>query len=166
MEKGAQFRPGPPPALDSKIWTDDFNEIRELGGRNSTKRSAEQTDIGRFWFVTGPQAWNPIVRQIAAAKKLDLVDSARMFALVSLATSDAFIAVFDAKYHYNFWRPVTAIRNADQTGNKATPREASWSAARRYADASGIPLRALHFIDRRRRGADAAVRRRQFRKFR
>ena len=127
MEKGAQFRPGPPPALDLKVWTDDYNEIRELGGRNSTKRSAEQTDIGRFWFVTGPQAWNPIVRQIAAAKKLDLIDSARMFALVSLATSDSFIAVFDAKYHYNFWRPVTAVRNADQTGNKARPREASWS---------------------------------------
>ncbi len=67
------------------------------------------------------------MRQIAAAKKLDLIDSARMFALVSLATSDSFIAVFDAKYHYNFWRPVTAVRNADQTGNKATPREASWS---------------------------------------
>ena len=127
MEKGSQFRPAPPPALDSRVWTDDLNEIRELGGRTSTKRTAEQTDIGRFWFMTGPQAWNPIVRQLATAKKLDLVDSARLFALVAMATTDSFIAVFDGKYHYNLWRPVTAIRNADQTGNKATPREASWS---------------------------------------
>ena len=127
MEKGSQFRPAPPPALNSRVWTDDLNEIRELGGRTSTKRTAEQTDIGRFWFMTGPQAWNPIVRQLATAKKLDLVDSARLFALVAMATTDSFIAVFDGKYHYNFWRPVTAIRNADQTGNKATPREASWS---------------------------------------
>ena len=126
MEKGSQFRPAPPPALDSETWTNDVNEIRELGGRNSTKRTAEQTDIGRFWFVTGPQAWNPIVRQLAAAKQLDLIDSARLFALVAMATDDAFIAVFDAKYHYNFWRPVTAIRSADLAGNKATPRDPAW----------------------------------------
>ncbi len=126
MDRGSQFRPGPPPALNSQVWTRDLNEIRELGGRGSTKRTPEQTDIGRFWFVTGPQAWNPIVRQIAAARKLELVDSARLFALVSMATSDSFVAVFDAKYHYNLWRPVTAIRNADQTGNQATPRDPAW----------------------------------------
>jgi hypothetical protein len=126
MKSGSQFRPAPPPALDSEVWTRDINEIREFGGRTSAKRTVEQTNIGRFWFVTGPQAWNPIVRQLAAAKKLDLVDSARLFALVAIATDDAFIAVFDAKYHYNFWRPLTAIRNADLTGNKATPRDSSW----------------------------------------
>src|SRR5262249_12385709 len=97
-----------------------------LGSRGSTKRTLEQTEIARFWFVTGPQAWNPIVRQLAGMKKLDLLDSARVFALVAMAADDAFIAVFDAKYHYNFWRPVTAIRNADRAANKATPREASW----------------------------------------
>jgi hypothetical protein len=126
MEKGSQFRPAPPPPLDSATWTNDLNEIRELAGRASSKRTAEQTAIARFWFMTGPQAWNPIVRQLATAKKLDLVDSARLFALVAIASDDAFIAVFDAKYHYNFWRPVTAIRNADLTGNKATPRDPAW----------------------------------------
>ncbi|HKU98790.1 MAG TPA: vanadium-dependent haloperoxidase, partial [Vineibacter sp.] len=115
-----------PPALVSPTWTNDVNEIRELGRRDSAKRTAEQTAIGRFWFVTGPQAWNPIVRQLTAARKMDLIDSARLFALVAMAADDAFIAVFDAKYHYNFWRPITAIRNADLTGNKATPRDASW----------------------------------------
>ena len=104
----------------------DVNEIRELGARANSKRSAEQTDIGRFWFVTGPQAWNPIVRQLAAIKNLDIVDSARLFALVAIATDDAFIAVFDAKYHYNFWRPITAIRNADLSNNPATPRDPAW----------------------------------------
>jgi hypothetical protein len=126
MTSGAQFRPGPPPQLTSASWAKDVNEIREFGGRASSKRSAVQTDIGRFWFVTGPQAWNPIVRQLAAIKKLDLVDSARLFALVAIATDDAFIAVFEAKYHYNFWRPITAIRNADLSNNPATARDPAW----------------------------------------
>jgi hypothetical protein len=126
MTSGAQFRPGPPPQLTSASWAKDVNEIREFGGRASSKRSAVQTDIGRFWLVTGPQAWNPIVRQLAAIKKLDIVDSARLFAQVAIATDDAFIAVFEAKYHYNFWRPITAIRNADLSNNPATPRDPAW----------------------------------------
>jgi hypothetical protein len=126
LEKGATFRPAAPPPLDSETWTKDVNEISEIGAVQSTKRTTAQTDIARFWFVTGPQAWNPIVRQLVAAKKLDLADSARLFALVAMAADDAFIAVFDAKYAYNFWRPITAIRNADLTRNPATPREPSW----------------------------------------
>jgi hypothetical protein len=127
MEKGSQFRPGPPPALDSEVWTRDYNEIRELGGAKSAKRTAEQTDMGRFWFLTGPRSFAPLVRLVADYKKMDIVDSARLYALVAMASNDAFIAVFDAKYAYNFWRPITAIRNADQTGNAATPRDASWT---------------------------------------
>jgi hypothetical protein len=126
MTSGAQFRPAPPPAFDSATWTRDLNEIRELGARNSSKRTAEQTTIARFWFLTGARTSNPIIHQVAKAKELDIVDSARLFALASMAGIDAYIAVFDAKYAYNFWRPVTAIRNADQTGNTATPRDASW----------------------------------------
>jgi PAP2 superfamily len=126
MSSGSQLRPAPPPALQSETWTRDVNEIREMGSRNSTKRTAEQTDIGRFWFLTGARTYNPIVQQVAVAKGFDIVDNARLFALVALAGMDAYIAVFDAKYHYNFWRPITAIRNADQTGNSATPRDPSW----------------------------------------
>jgi hypothetical protein len=126
MTSGSQFRPGPPPPLGSATWTRDLNEIRELGARNSTTRTAEQTTIGRFWFLTGARSYNPIVHQVAKAKEMDIVDCARLFALVSMAGMDAYISVFDAKYFYNFWRPVTAIRNADQTGNEATPRDASW----------------------------------------
>jgi hypothetical protein len=126
MTSGTQFRPAAPPALDSLVWTTDVNEIRLLGARNSTVRTAEQTEIGRFWLMTGPRSYNPIVRQIAAVKQMDMVDCARLMALVAMAGNDAIIAVMDAKYTYNLWRPVTAIRNADITGNGATPRDASW----------------------------------------
>jgi hypothetical protein len=126
MKTGEQFRPAPPPALNSPTWTKDVNEIREIGGRTSARRTAEQTDIGRFWFTNGPQTWNPILRQVAVSKDMNLVDCARLFALAAIASNDAFIAVFDAKYAFNLWRPITAIRNADLSENKATPREASW----------------------------------------
>lgn len=126
MTSGSQFRPEPPPALDSETWTRDLNEIREIGGRNSSKRTAEQTTIGRFWFLTGARTYNPIVKQAAIARKMDVVDCARLYALTSIAGNDAIVAVFDAKYHYNLWRPITAIRNADMTSNPATPRDGSW----------------------------------------
>ena len=126
MRESSQFRPAPPPALTSDVWTRDLNEIREFGSINSTKRSAEQTTIARFWFFTGPRTYNAIVRQIATAKNMDLVDCARLYSLTAMAAADAFIAVFDGKYAYNFWRPITAIRNADTTNNPATPREAAW----------------------------------------
>jgi hypothetical protein len=126
MTRADQFRPAPPPALTSAAWTRDVNEIREIGGLDSASRSEEQTTVGRFWFVTGARAWNPMLAQLAMAKQMDLLDCARLFALASLAGMDAYIAVFEAKYHYNFWRPVTAIRNADRTGNPATPRDAGW----------------------------------------
>jgi PAP2 superfamily len=126
MTSASQFRAAPPPALTSETWTRDLNEIREIGSNTSARRSAEQTTIARFWFFTGPRTYNTIVRQIAANRKMDLVDCARLYALTSIAGADAFVAVFEAKYAYNFWRPVTAIRNADLTSNPATPREASW----------------------------------------
>jgi hypothetical protein len=126
MASASQFRAAPPPALTSETWTRDLNEIREIGSLASAKRSAEQTTIARFWFFTGPRTYNAIVRQIASNRTMDLVDCARLYALTSIASADAFIAVFDAKYAHNLWRPVTAIRNADLTSNPATPREASW----------------------------------------
>jgi hypothetical protein len=126
MASASQFRAAPPPALTSETWTRDLNEIREIGSLASARRSAEQTTIARFWFFTGPRTYNAIVRQIASNRTMDLVDCARLYALTSIASADAFIAVFDAKYAHNLWRPVTAIRNADLTSNPATPREASW----------------------------------------
>jgi len=126
MTSPSQFRPGPPVALDSKEWATDYNEIKDYGGLKSAKRTAQQTETARFWLVAGPVAYHPFLRQLAAAKQVDVVESARFMALATIALNDALIAVLDAKYHYNFWRPVTAIRNGDIDGNAATDREATW----------------------------------------
>lgn len=126
MTSPAQFRPQPPVALNSKRWADDYNEIRELGGKSSAKRSPRQTEDARFWLITGPQSTDPIARQLVTARKLDLTDSARFMAIVSIALADAYVAVMDAKYHYDFWRPITAIRNGDTDDNPATERDATW----------------------------------------
>jgi hypothetical protein len=128
MKSPLQFRPEPPPALTSSTWTRDYNEIKEIGGRNSAKRTPEQSEIARFWTATGVVTWNPIVRSLATSKPRSLVENARLFALANMAASDAFVAVFDAKYAFNFWRPVTAIRNGDIDGNDATSPELAWLA--------------------------------------
>src|SRR4051812_26318750 len=126
MKEPAQFRPGPPPALKSAEWAKDLNEIKQLGARQNSARTEEQTNVGRFWALTGVPSWNPIVRALSQSAGLDLVDNARLFALVNMAATDAFIAVFDAKYAYNFWRPITAIRNGDMHGNGEVARDAGW----------------------------------------
>ena len=122
----SQFRPGPPLSPKSREWAVDYNEIKEFGGKTSNRRSAQQTETARFWLMTGPQAYHPLARQMVAERHLNLVDSARYMALFAVALTDAYIAVFDAKYHYEFWRPVTAIRNADLNDNPATERDATW----------------------------------------
>jgi len=126
MSSPAQFRPQPPIPLNGKEWAVNYNEIKDLGGKNSAKRTAQQTEDARFWLMTGPASYYPIVRQLIAAKKMDLVDSARFMALASTTVADALIAVFDAKYHYDFWRPITAIRNGDIDDNPATELDATW----------------------------------------
>jgi hypothetical protein len=122
----SQFRPEPPIALTGEQWAVDYNEIKDLGAKTSIKRSARQTEDARFWLITGPQSADPIVRQLAKAKEMSVIDCARFMALVAVAAADAGIAVFDAKYQYDFWRPVTAIRNGDIDDNPATERDATW----------------------------------------
>ena len=126
MASPSQFRPGPPIALDSKEWATDFNEIKDSGGQKSANRTVQQTETARFWLVAGPVAYHPFLRQLVTAKQMDVVESARFMTLAGIAINDALIAVLDAKYHYNFWRPVTAIRNGDIDGNPATEREPTW----------------------------------------
>ena len=125
MSSPSQFRPKPPLALDSKEWANDYNEIKHYGGKISAKRTAEQTETALFW--TSPLlAYQPLMRQLVTAKRMGIVDSARLMALEAVGLNDAIIAVLDAKYYYNFWRPITAIRNGDIDGNPATDREATW----------------------------------------
>lgn len=126
MVNSSQFRPSPPFSLESKEWATDFNEIKDYGGQNSAKRTAQQTETARFWLVAGPVAYHPFVRQLVSAKQMSVVESARFMTLVAIGINDALIAVFDAKYQYNFWRPITAIRNGDIDANPATDRVATW----------------------------------------
>ena len=126
LTSAAQFRPEPPVALNSEQWATDFNEIKDFGGKTSAKRSDRQTEDARFWLITGPQSTEPVVRQLVDARKMSVIDSARFMALTAVAGADAAIAVFDAKYHYEFWRPITAIRNGDQDDNPSTERDATW----------------------------------------
>jgi len=113
LTSGDQFRPGPPPSLTSDTWKRDLNEIKALGGKTSTERTPEQTVMAQFWEATSPAVYWPVARAVAAAPSRDLTDNARLLAVAAMAMDDALIAVFDAKYAYNFWRPVTAIRNAE-----------------------------------------------------
>ena len=127
MSSGSQFRPGPPPALTSERWTRDYNEIKALGAKNSTQRTPEQTAIAKFWEATVPNVYWPVARSVAVASGRDVTANARLLAIAAMAMDDGLIAVFDAKYAYNFWRPVTAIRNGDTDGNDATERDPSWT---------------------------------------
>jgi hypothetical protein len=125
MTTPSQFRPKPPISMESKEWATDFNELKDYGGKNSTKRAAQQTETALFW--TSPLlAYQPLMRQLVTATQMDVVDSARFMALETVGLNDAIIAVLDAKYHYNFWRPITAIRNGEIDGNPATDSEATW----------------------------------------
>ncbi|HWN03221.1 MAG TPA: vanadium-dependent haloperoxidase [Candidatus Dormibacteraeota bacterium] len=127
MTRGDQFRPGPPPSLTSDTWVRDYNEIKAIGSRNSTQRTPEQTAIAKFWEATAPAVYWPIARSVAAVPGREVTDNARLLAVAAMAMDDALIAVFDGKYTYNLWRPVTAIRNGDLDGNNATDRDPGWT---------------------------------------
>jgi hypothetical protein len=126
MKKPDQFRPPPPIALASEECAKNYNEMKDIGEKNSTKRTPRQTENARFWLTVIPLSNQPLARQLAVAKKMSVIDTARFMSLVSMAEMDALIAVFDAKYHYDFWRPITAIRNGDIDDNPATERVATW----------------------------------------
>jgi len=135
---GDQYRPAPPPALTSATWVADFNEIKAMGGASSTLRTAEQARIARFYTANVPRQWNIMVREIAAADSLGLLETARLAAMINTVAADAGIAVMNAKYHFLFWRPVTAIDPGSVTndgygpvpgltdGNPATVEEPGW----------------------------------------
>jgi hypothetical protein len=127
MSRGDHFRPGPPPALTSALWARDYNEIKAVGGKTSSQRTPEQTAMAKFWEATLPVVYWPVARAVAGAPGRDLTDNARLFALAGMAMDDGLIAVYDAKYHYNLWRPITAIRNGDLDGNDATERDGGWA---------------------------------------
>jgi hypothetical protein len=132
MTSNTQFRQMPPPTLDSERYTNEFNEVKSLGAINSLTRTADQTQIARFWAdgagtETPPGHWNSIAQTVAQSQGTSLVENARLFALLNLAEADAAIACWEMKRGYDFWRPVTAIRNADSDGNNDTIADTTWT---------------------------------------
>jgi hypothetical protein len=122
----SQFRAVPPPPLTSKRYATAFNEVKAMGAASNSARTPAQTDLGLFWAANPQVVWNQVLRDIATAHVHNMDDSARLFALANLAMADAIITAWDTKFHYVFWRPVTAIHDADKDGNRETDSDANW----------------------------------------
>jgi hypothetical protein len=134
----SQFWLPGPPALTSETYAKDYNEVKSLGGQVSTARTPEQTEIARFWFQ-GPSSMYQIARTVAAQRNLDAWDSARLLGLTSMVMADDYIAGFKIRYVYDFWRPVTAIREGDTDGNDATAGDPSWNSLQNTPAVSDYP---------------------------
>jgi hypothetical protein len=130
LQSASQFRPDGPNALTSQEYADDLNQVEQLGRFDSAARTPEQTTQALFWTDHDIRQWNDGMLRLAAARGLDLVQTARMLAMAHVAGGDAMIACFDAKYHYWFWRPYQAIPQADTDGNPATTADPSWAPLR------------------------------------
>ncbi len=126
LERANQFRPGPPPALTSDAYSDAFNQVKSLGIANSTTATADEALTGRFWNGAIQNYWNEIAQTLSVAHGLTTAQNARLFALLNLSFADDVIAFYDAKYTYNFWRPVTAVRAADPGINPETVADPNW----------------------------------------
>jgi hypothetical protein len=132
MTSGSQFRPSGPPALNSAKYAEEYNQTKEIGKVDSLTRTPDQTAIAKFWAngggtFTPPGHWNQIASEVSALSGTSLEDSARLFALLNIAEADAAITAWDAKYKYELWRPVTAIRQADKDNNPNTTADTQWT---------------------------------------
>jgi len=126
LERADRFRPGPPPALTSDKYSDALKQVKSLGVANSTNATADEALTGRFWNGSIQNYWNEIAQTASMAHDLTTAANARLFALLNLSFADGVIAFYDAKYIYNFWRPVTAIRAADTDNNPETVADLNW----------------------------------------
>jgi PAP2 superfamily len=126
LNSASQFHPGPPPALTSEAYEEQFNEVKAYGAKNSTVRSPEQTAIAYFWIANAFAQYNKAFRDLVAAHNMDLVDAARALAMADLVASDSVIGCWESKYTYQFWRPTTAIQHADIDGNPDTVADPTW----------------------------------------
>jgi hypothetical protein len=124
----SQFRPAGPPALDSALYAQVFNETKTMGSVNSPFRTADQTLLANFWNSSNATyLWNAVALRLTAAQDMTLLDNAYLFGALNVAIADSVLASWDAKYHFHFWRPITAIRLADTDGNLATDVDTSWT---------------------------------------
>jgi hypothetical protein len=127
LSSPSQFRPAGPPALTSTQYAADVNEVKDIGSLMSMTRTADQTEIARFWNGNTPVGWNRIAVSVSEDNNLTLSQNARLLAQLNVAMADAVIACWEAKYYYSFWRPVTAIRLADTDGNPGTTVDPTWT---------------------------------------
>jgi hypothetical protein len=127
LRSADQFRPDGPPALTSPQWERDYNEVKLIGSSTSMTRTDEQTLAARFWAEPPVQQARGAFRTFVLDQGLGVVDAARFMAMISVTYADALIACYDAKYHYAFWRPITAIRAGDTDGNPGTVGDPSWT---------------------------------------
>jgi hypothetical protein len=126
LPSGAEYISDGPHALDSKKYAREFEEVKTLGSASSTTRSADQTTAARYWAENPPNTWSRIFRTLSAEQGVSLVDNARLYAMLYLTAADALISVWNDKAHWLFWRPITAIRQADTDGNDGTAKDESW----------------------------------------
>jgi hypothetical protein len=115
LSSSQQFRPNPPPLVGSPQAIADVEEVRVIGGATSPRRTFEQSEIACFWYEASTQGWNRIAREVGTTRGLDLWEHVRLLTLVNVAMADGFIGGFEAKYHYNYWRPATAIRERGES---------------------------------------------------
>lgn len=132
MTSGDQFRNAGPPDIDTALYAAAFNQVKDLGSVGSAVRTEDQTNIAKFWAdgaatATPPGHWNRIAQDIAENLGNTLVENARLFALINIALADAAVVSWDNKYAFEYWRPVTAIRNADLDNNAATDKDETWT---------------------------------------
>lgn len=127
MNSPSQFVGDGPPALTSPEYAADYNEVKDYGSATSTVRTAEQTDEARFWIENPPTVFNRVAQREIRKQRLDLWEAAQGMALTQIPFADAIISSWSAKYTYNFWRPITAIRNGDTDCNPATEVDATWT---------------------------------------
>ena len=124
----SEFLLGPPPALTSEAYTKAYNEVMTVGAIDSTARPQDKANLALFFAATSPtQAFNQAARQVAEEKGGSLSENARALALINMAISDSLVATFLNKYHYNFWRPETAIHAGDTDGNPKTEGDPDWA---------------------------------------
>jgi membrane-associated phospholipid phosphatase len=127
LDTADEFRPPAPPALDSKAWADTITEVEQLGQDTSTTRTDEQTAIGRFWAAPIWTTWNQIAESQVTGRRTNLEVATKVFSTMNLAIADTTVAMYDAKYTYNLWRPITAIR-AGTPGNPGVTADPTWNA--------------------------------------
>ena len=127
LRSGSQFRPDGPPSLDSGRWARDYNEVQQIGSLTSSTRTTEQTEIARFWLGSPSAIWNGVALKMIETRGLDVSDTAHVLSLMYLASADASIACWDAKYTFNFWRPQHAIRSGQSDGNDETIGDPAWT---------------------------------------